>query len=173
MLRLAAEDDLKAIKKIANQNREFIGFIMAVARRESIQAQSLWVAEDQGEVAGFVHYHARRDGWHTLHEIGVLKDRQGQGLGLQLLAQVPLLIRLKTTVDNRGAARFYEREGFTRVRVEEGRKRALAVYEKPLAPTAEVSPVDEDVAPTASRRRSRPRARVGSAHPPPAAKVAP
>ena len=136
MLRLATEQDLTAIKKIANQNREFIGFVMNVALRESIQAQSLWVWEDQNTVVGFVHYHARRDGWHTLHEIGLLKSHQGQGLGQRLLAQVPLPIRLKTTTDNAGAARFYEREGFTRVRVEEGRKRALAVYEKEApAPT--------------------------------------
>lgn len=154
MLRLATEQDLTAIKKIANQNREFIGFVMNVALRESIQARSLWVWEDQATVVGFVHYHARRDGWHTLHEIGLLKSHQGQGIGQQLLAQVPLPMRLKTTTDNLGAARFYEREGFTRVRVEEGRKRALAVYEK-SAPALVASPETAASAPTRRRPGAR------------------
>ena len=38
MIRLASEQDLTDIKRIANQNREFIGFVMKVALMAARQA---------------------------------------------------------------------------------------------------------------------------------------
>lgn len=90
MIRPAIESDLKDIKRIANQNREFIGFVMNVALRESIAKGSLLVLEKEGEIIGFVHFHARKDGWHTLHELAVSKAHQHAGHGQRLFDQVPL-----------------------------------------------------------------------------------
>lgn len=130
MIRLASEHDLTDIKRIANQNREFIGFVMKVALMEAIQKKSLLVFEDLSGVVGFVHYHPRKDGWHTIHELAVAKNLHSNGVGQQLFDSVPLPIRLKTTEDNVKALGFYAKNGMTIVSVENGKKRRLTVLEK-------------------------------------------
>lgn len=130
MIRLASENDLADIKRIANQNREFIGFVMKVALMEAIQKKSLFVFASDSGVVGFVHYHPRKDGWHTIHEIAVSKKIQAQGVGQKLFDSVPLPIRLKTTEDNLKALSFYAKNGMKVVRIEDGKKRKLTVLEK-------------------------------------------
>lgn len=130
MIRLATEHDLTDIKRIANQNREFIGFVMKVALMDSIQKKSLLVFEDLSGVVGFVHYHPRKDGWHTVHELAVTKSLHSKGVGQQLFNSVPLPIRLKTTEDNVKALNFYAKNGMTIVGIEKGKKRKLTVLEK-------------------------------------------
>lgn len=130
MIRLASEHDLTDIKRIANQNREFIGFVMKVALMEAIQKKSLLVFEDLSGVVGFVHYHPRKDGWHTIHELAVTKNLHSKGIGQQLFNSVPLPIRLKTTEDNVKALDFYAKNGMTIVGEENGKKRKLTVLEK-------------------------------------------
>lgn len=130
MIRLAKEEDLNRIKQIANQNREFIGFVMKVALKESILKNSLLVYEIDNKVVGFAHFHKRKDGWNTLHELVVDKNYQKQGIGKELYLCIPNPIRLKTTVDNINAIKFYELNGMKQVRVEVGKKRELIVFEK-------------------------------------------
>lgn len=130
MIRLATEHDLTDIKRIANQNREFIGFVMRIALIDAIQKKSLLVFEDLSGVIGFVHYHPRKDGWHTIHEIAVSKQLQSKGVGQQLFDSVPLPIRLKTTEDNLKALGFYVKNGMKIVHIENGKKRKLTVLEK-------------------------------------------
>lgn len=55
MIRLAVVDDLDIIKKIANQNRDFIGFVMKVALIEAISKKSLLVFDSVDGVLGFIH----------------------------------------------------------------------------------------------------------------------
>lgn len=130
MIRLATDHDLTDIKRIANQNREFIGFVMKIALIEAIKKRSLLVFEDLSGVIGFVHYHPRKDGWHTIHEIAVSKQLQSKGVGQQLFDSVPLPIRLKTTEDNIKALGFYVKNGMKIVVIENGKKRKLTVLEK-------------------------------------------
>lgn len=130
MIRLATDHDLTDIKRIANQNREFIGFVMKIALIEAIKKRSLLVFEDLSGVIGFVHYHPRKDRWHTIHEIAVSKQLQSKGVGQQLFDSVPLPIRLKTTEDNIKALGFYVKNGMKIVSIENGKKRKLTVLEK-------------------------------------------
>lgn len=130
MIRLAEEKDLDRIKQIANQNREFIGFVMKVALKESIEKKSLFVYEKENKVLGFVHFHKRLDGWNTLHEIVIDKNYQKLGIGKELYNCIPTPIRLKVTEDNIYAIKFYELNGMKQVRTEEGKKRKLIVFEK-------------------------------------------
>lgn len=130
MIRFADMDDLLIIKKIANQNREFIGFIMKASLIQAIDNNSLLVICEENEVVGFVHFHKRKDGWNTLHEIAISKKHQHKGYGQQLFETVPMPIRLKTTIDNVTAIKFYEKNGMKNVRTEQGRKRELLVFEK-------------------------------------------
>jgi len=130
MIRLAVEHDLNEIKRIANQNRTFIGFVMKVALMESIQKKSLWVFEKDSLVVGFVHYHPRKDDWQTVHELAVAKNVQHLGIGQQLFDIVPLPIRLKTTEDNETALKFYAKNGMHIVGMQNGKKRKLTILEK-------------------------------------------
>jgi ribosomal protein S18 acetylase RimI-like enzyme len=129
MIRLANENDLDRIKQIANQNREFIGFVMKVALKESIKNHSLLVYEKDNKIVGFVHFYKRLDVWNTLHELAVDKNYQNNGIGKELFSCVPIPVRLKTTVDNINAIKFYELNGMTQVRTELGKKRELIVFE--------------------------------------------
>lgn len=131
MIELAKEEDLKRIKQIANQNREFIGFVMNVALKEAILKESLYIYKKENIIIGFVHFHRRLDGWNTIHELAIDKNYQKQGIGQQLFNVVPKPIRLKTTKDNINACSFYEKNGMSITRVEIGRKRELLVFESP------------------------------------------
>lgn len=128
IIRLAVESDIPAIKRIANQYKNELGYVMYPAIRESIARHNLVVAEYQGYVVGFVNYRARRDGWQTIYEIAVDKARHGAGIGAGLLAAVPKPIQLKCTVDNAGGNAFYAASGFTNFGVVAGRKRQLNVW---------------------------------------------
>lgn len=130
MIRLATFEDLSAIKKIANQNRQFIGFIMKISLIESISNKTLFVFEENKIISGFVNYYSRKDGWNTLHEIAILKEFQNKGIGQKLFNIVPLPIRLKTTADNVNALSFYSKNHMKIIRTEIGRKRELIVLEK-------------------------------------------
>lgn len=130
MIRLAKDEDLDRIKQIANQNREYIGFVMKVALRESIKKKSLFVYEKENKILGFVHFHKRLDGWTTLHELVVDKNYQKIGIGKELYNCVSLPMRLKTTEDNQNAINFYKKNGMKEVRIEEGKLRKLIIFEK-------------------------------------------
>lgn len=130
MLRLATEEDLKPIKDVVNQNREFFGFVMNVALKESIKENSLYVYEIDNQILGFINYHIRKDGWSTIYEIAVAKHAHGHGIGKKLLSVLEEPIRLKTTADNTNAIAFYQKQGFFLSRTEQGRKRELLVFEK-------------------------------------------
>lgn len=130
MLRLADNKDIPSVANIAKQNKKFIGFVMNVALEESVKKQSLYVYEENNEIIGFAHFHRRLDGWTTLHEIAVAKDRHHEGIGTKLISVLEEPVRLKTTKDNVHAISFYEKEGFIHTRTEPGKKRELLVFEK-------------------------------------------
>jgi GNAT superfamily N-acetyltransferase len=126
-IRNAVESDIPAIKKIANQHKSELGFVMLPSLREGIARRELHVAEYGRQLVGFVRWHRRRDDTSTVYEIAVDKSRRGENIGRALLFAVPGPIKLKCTVDNPANA-FYEHEGFKLAGIEEGRKRALNVW---------------------------------------------
>lgn len=129
-IRWGVENDLPAIKKIANQFKSELGYVMYPSLRRAIASRELFVAEYGRDVVGFVNWHKRRDGWHTIYEIAVRRERHGEHIGKALLSAVPKPLRLKCTVDNEAANAFYASQGLNLVRVEQGRKRELNVWEK-------------------------------------------
>lgn len=125
MIRLANKDDLDKIKQIANQNREFIGFVMKAVLTTSIKNKSLLVFEKDNKVVGFIHFYKRQDGWNTIHELAVDPNYQKCGIGKELYSCVPLPIRFKTTIDNVNEIKFYKLNGMTQVRIEQGKKKKI------------------------------------------------
>lgn len=128
MIRFATEQDIPAIKRIANQFKRELGFVNSASLKTTVTKLSLFVAEINGEIVGFCNQWHRRDGWATVYEIAVDKRWQGQHIGVGLLCSVPRPFRLKCTVDN-PANDFYQSQGLRLVRTELGKSRRLNVYE--------------------------------------------
>lgn len=117
-----------AVKKIANQYRLELGYVMVPALRDAVERGELLVWEANGRIFGFVNYRTRRDGWHTVYEVAVDKPFRGTEIGRELIEAVPHPIRLKCPVDNK-ANGFYRHLGFECVATEQGRKRMLHLWE--------------------------------------------
>jgi len=124
-IRWAVEGDLPAIKKIANQYKTELGFVMLQSLRRAITKNELYVAEYGQRVVGFCNWHRCQDGWTTIYEVAVDKTRRGEQIGRALVETVPLPRRLKCTRDNDRANRFYKHIGGEIVALEQGRKRML------------------------------------------------
>lgn len=129
--------DLDAIKRIADANRESIGFVMRPALVNGIQKRWLLVVEIDGQIVGFAHYRHRLDDQTTLYELCVRQDKRGQGIGRALIGRLwqesqthgKIRLRLKTPVDL-SANGFYRHIGFRHVGQEAGKKRSLNVWER-------------------------------------------
>lgn len=128
-IRRATPFDVERILEIARQYRDELGYVHPVPLREHIAAKTVLVVEWFGNVWGFVDYHARRDGWHTIYHIAVDKHMAGQGIGRNLLYAVPTPMRLKVTQDNARANAFYRGAGMQLAATETGKKRPLNIYE--------------------------------------------
>jgi GNAT superfamily N-acetyltransferase len=99
----------------------------------------VWVAEDDGRVIGFAAL-----GDEMLEHLYVQPGAQGRGFGTALLtlmkAERPAGLRLWVFQKNQDGRRFYERHGFTLVRLtdgqgnEEGEPDALYEWSPPDAP---------------------------------------
>ena len=131
-IRYAVEGDLPAVKRIANQYKAELGYVMWPTLREAVAKQELYVAEYGRQIVGFCNWHCRRDGWHTIYEIAVEKTRRGEHIGRALLDAVPNPKRLKCTTGN-PANGFYNHCGMTNVGIDEGRKRPLNIWEVSLS----------------------------------------
>lgn len=100
-------------------------------RERMLVQNEVWVAEEGGEVVGFIGF---REGW--IDHLYVHPDWQGRGIGPQLLAK-PLSLRqsrrLWTFQKNARARKFYEARGFKLVELTDGsgneEKEPDALYE--------------------------------------------
>jgi N-acetylglutamate synthase-like GNAT family acetyltransferase len=150
-VRWAQVKDVEAVKRLADDNRHALGFVVRASLEERVHKGGLLVAEQHGALVGFVTFHHRRDGWTTIRELCVDNRNRCQGLGRALVQQVEQEalhkrqsgIRLKCPLDL-PANGFYARLGFTRVGIEAGKRRSLAIWEKPLSPLAPHAPPAPD-----------------------------
>lgn len=128
-IRYGTPDDVDGCQRIARSYRKELPFISRPQLRQSIGKRELFVAEWNGDVVGFIRWHARRDGWQTVYDLAVDCTLTQQGIGRALLYTVPAPLRLKCTIDNDTANRFYGNAGMQLAGVEQGKKRALNVWE--------------------------------------------
>ena len=133
--RLAQNEDIFAIKKIADAYRNELGFVHRAALAASIQKKEiLYVPE-----CGFLHFHNRLDKVSTLYHLAVVSSFHKRGVGRQLCQAWEnycrncgmTTLRLKCPVDLT-ANGFYSRLGFRRIDIEPGKKRSLIVWQKKL-----------------------------------------
>lgn len=147
--RPATEQDIPHIRALLQAHGAAFGFIPVAALQESIKRAEVIVAANHEGVLGMVRYHHRHDRITTLHEIAVRPATQGHGIGRFLLERLEdeardrgqTRIRLKCPLDL-PANGFYAHLGFTRIAIEEGKRRPLAVWEKQLRSPASCWPID-------------------------------
>ena len=135
-VRKATHDDLDAIKRLADEHREALGFVLRTALAKSIERGEIFVAENSNRIVGFVEYHHRRDEQTTLYHIAVQHNHRRTSIG-RLLVQALLseasqrekrLIQLKCPMDLE-ANKFYKRLGFSQLGIQNGRKRDLVIWQ--------------------------------------------
>jgi N-acetylglutamate synthase-like GNAT family acetyltransferase len=135
--RKAVSADLDQIKFIAEKEKKAFGFITRGTIKEAILLEQIMVIEDSQRIVGFQHYyHRKRDLQTTFYHKAILEEFRGKGLGKQLVDAVVdeakklgrLRIILKCPIDLPSKA-FHEAYGFVKVRVEDGRKRKLNVWQ--------------------------------------------
>lgn len=127
LIRFAVKDDIQAIKGIANQAKNQVGFVMIPALKESIDRKGLIIAEMNSKVVGFLNYRVRRDAITKIYELAVDRAYRHMGIGRGMIAATPGNIELKCTKDN-PANQFYEALGFDCYGSESGRQRQLNLW---------------------------------------------
>lgn len=138
-IRAATEDDISAVKCIADANKKTIGFVIRPALEKAASKGWLLVAEQDGEFVGFCNYRHCRNKRTTIYEICVAEVFRGRGVGRllidMLVYQTAKLnqshITLKCTVEN-SANEFYRKLGFEYGGQQDGRKRKLNIWRKDL-----------------------------------------
>lgn len=128
MLRPATSDDAPAMSRILWDCFEIsLPFLPQLHTRDEHVAwfrghlmpeHEVWVAEVDGEVAGYIGY---RRGW--IQHLFIHPDAQGRGIGPALLAKALATgrpMQLWTFQQNARARRFYEARGFRAVEFTDG-----------------------------------------------------
>jgi N-acetylglutamate synthase-like GNAT family acetyltransferase len=135
-LRKAVSEDLPVLKTLADAHRHELGFVHRQALLRSINKQEVIVAQNTDKLVGFVEYHHRRDQQTTIYHIVVDPEYRGQGIGHALIEALrqesyklkKRFIRIKCPEDLK-ANRFYEDVGCQLIKEEEGKQRALLIWE--------------------------------------------
>jgi GNAT superfamily N-acetyltransferase len=130
VLRRARLDDADAVADVYIPSFRGLAFLPSLHTEAETRAwvhdvvlrrYEVWVAEEEGRVAGFAALSER-----TLEQLYVHPDHQGRGLGTELLAKAkkrrPNGFALWTFQRNEGARRFYERHGFRAVELTNGER---------------------------------------------------
>ena len=128
-IRYGVPRDVNGIDRIARQYPRELGFVRKASLLEAMQRFEVYVAFSGQHLVGFVNWHKRKDGWRTIYEIAVHRDWRGMGIGKALMRAVGTPVRLKCPVDN-ASNRFYEGLGMQLAQREDGRIRALNVWER-------------------------------------------
>jgi GNAT superfamily N-acetyltransferase len=124
----AGTTDSALCQSMTRDHRSAFPFVTRAGLSSIAERGGLHIARIDGEAVGFVSFWARRDGWHTVHELCVRDGWQGVGVGRALLYSVPTPIRLKCPADLEASNRFYHGAGMERVGTEDA-KRPLNIWE--------------------------------------------
>lgn len=129
-IRYAKHKDVDAIKAIADANSKAIGFVLRAVIEKAVDEKKLIVAVDEnGTVMAFCNYNVRKkDGVLVIYEICVDATYRSNGIAKRMIKKLPKPIVAKCPIDNE-SNKFYKKLGFKLMKVDEGRKRKLNVWE--------------------------------------------
>lgn len=140
MIRRADLNDLDTIKRLADEHKRELGFIVRSALSYSILKGEMFVAiSSDNTLCGFVQFRHRKDAQTTLYNIVVAESARNQSFGCQLIEELIAdatrnrqdTVLLKCPIDL-PANDFYRKCGFTLKQTEPGKSRPLNVWIKPL-----------------------------------------
>lgn len=98
---------------------------------KSVEEDEVWVAEENGDVVGFVSTYPADN---FIHNLFVLTHHQGRGIGSRLLqtaeANLSRPMTLKIATDNFDVCGFYECRGWLQVSVHEDAPEPYVLYKK-------------------------------------------
>lgn len=130
---------LDGIKRLADQYRDELGFVLRPTLAKSIENQEIFVALTERTPLGFIHYHHRLDFQTTLYHIAVIPEGHLRGIGRKMIDALcnEANIRGKTNITlkcpvNLRANLFYEHCGFILIALEAGKHRQLNVWQLKL-----------------------------------------
>lgn len=135
-IRKAGREDIPAIKRLADQHKTELGFIIRGALQKSIEQQELLVAEDEaGQICAFVQYRHRKDDQTTLYNIVVAQSERTTGIGRALIDALSAEARalhkhfiLLKCPQELSANEFYRHYGFVLQEIDTGKHRALNIW---------------------------------------------
>lgn len=139
----AQPDDIDSIKKLADTNKQALGFLPRIKVLEAIGSKRVMVLWTPEELGGFVIYrHRKTDRQTTLSDICVAAKWRGRKGGKLLIDALYTecvnferdFILLKCPQEL-PANHFYESIGFRRIRTEAGRARQLNVWQLDITDT--------------------------------------
>jgi len=112
-----------------------------VAVAKSLEQKKILITRRKGRIVGFLRFaFSKRKPVCKMYQIFVVPEWRGRGVGSQLLMRLEKLckqhnihkIELKTAVYNVKAQRFYEKRGFKKKGIKNGKVQEI-IYEKTLS----------------------------------------
>jgi GNAT superfamily N-acetyltransferase len=140
----ATVSDVPLAMKLVRQAKDVFPFLPGVIYEKAAADGELIICRNGVGPVGVLHFHHRRDGITTVHELVVSPHARGRGIGRLLMgtleqaaqARGQKRLRLKCPVDQ-PANGFYSRFGFDRTGMEASRTRHVAIWERKIAPVGQ------------------------------------
>lgn len=108
IVRLATPYDIDGIRKIAKPNRQQIGTIDILDLSDSIEQESVVVAEYMKYIIGFIHW-TRERGYAFIHQLCVDERFRRRGIAELLFFEAPSPKRWRCYADNNDGNAFFEK----------------------------------------------------------------
>ncbi len=128
--------DLDEIKRIVDDHKQELGFVIRPALAHSIDKSELIVAKLSSErVVGFAHYRHRKDGQTTLYNLVVIDEFRRKSIATRLIEALEAeartlgqqFILLKCPSDLI-ANHFYKAIGYELIDLEDGKHKRLNIW---------------------------------------------
>lgn len=94
IIRRARLEDVTAAKRLADQHKTELGFVMTPMLQEAQKKGWLLVAVGDGEIIGFANFRIRQDKNATLYDIVVDKPFRKQKIGRRLIQHITWLVNV-------------------------------------------------------------------------------
>jgi N-acetylglutamate synthase-like GNAT family acetyltransferase len=135
IVREALAADISSVKRLFDQHRIELGFVLRPTLEKAVQAREVLVVVTKGQILGAVHFHHRHDKQTTLYHIAVSNSKHRKGIGTALIKalgevcvvreQIHILLKCPADLS---ANLFYAHLGFQHERTESGKRRALHIW---------------------------------------------
>lgn len=129
----ATSQDVSEVKKLADENKHELGFVLRPALREAIADRRILVAIcSNGELIGFVHFRHRRDAQTKIYDLCVAQPFRRTQIGARLIRRLAKIAKRRGQIalklccpEDLVANKFYSAMGFSMEGIAQGHRRRL------------------------------------------------